>query len=242
MKADPSEQLLLLQVQELDTKLDQLQHSINVLPQHALIEAIDLQLPTLRADLSGFETESSQLKKSAERIDVDVEQVRARVTRDEKALASGSLGAKELEAMQHEMASLGRRQKELEDEELEVLQQLEDLQARVAGVSKKLTDLESEREALVAARDSEIARLSAEGDQVRGEREAVSKGVSADVLKFYEKVRLDHSGVGAAALRGGACEGCQLQIPPSERNRLMALPAEALPRCEECGRILIRVT
>ena len=121
MKADPSEQLLLLQVQELDTKLDQLQHSINVLPQHALIEAIDLQLPTLRAELSGFETETSQLKKSAERIDVDVEQVRARVTRDEKALASGSLGAKELEAMEQEMASLGRRQKELEDEEPEVL-------------------------------------------------------------------------------------------------------------------------
>ncbi len=241
MKADPSEQLLLLQLQEFDTKLDQLQHAINVLPQHALIEAMDTKSPGLKTELLGIEVEAAQVRKAAERIDVDVEQVRSRVTRDEAALASGALGAKELAAMQHELTSLGRRQNELEEEELEVLQQLEDLEARVIGISAELTSLENQRADLVMARDVEIARLQGEREQIRIQRESVAAGVSPGVLKYYEKARLDHSGVGAAALRGGACEGCQLQIPPSERNRVLALPADALPSCEECGRILIRV-
>jgi predicted nucleic acid-binding Zn-ribbon protein len=242
MKADPSEQLLLLQVQEFDTKLDQLQHGINVLPQHALIEAIDTKSPGLKSELQALEVEAGQVRKAAERIDVDVEQVRSRVSRDEAALASGALGAKELEAMQHELTSLGRRQNELEEEELEVLQQLEDLQARVTAISAELASLERQRAVLVTARDVEIARYQGESEQIRIQREALAAGVSPEVLTYYEKVRLGHSGVGAAALRGGACEGCQLQIPPSERNRVMGLPADALPSCEECGRILIRVS
>ena len=241
MKAEPSEQLLLLQVQELDTRLDQLQHSINVLPQHAFIEAINLEAPTLRSQLSSLEAEVAQARKAAERIDVDVEQVRARVQRDEAALASGALGAKELEAMQHELISLGRRQNELEEEELELLQQLEDLQGGVNRVSGELDRLAKERESHEQARDEAVAKFHAEGEQVRAQRESLAVGLPSDVLGFYEKIRKEHSGVGAAALRGGACEGCQLQIPPSERNRLQALPPDSLPRCEECGRLLIRV-
>lgn len=241
MKAAPSEQVLLLQVQEFDTKLDQLQHSINVVPEHKLIEAIDSEVPGLRAQLVVLEGEARQLKKSAERIDVDVEQVRARVTRDQAALASGSLGAKELTAMQHELVSLGRRQNELEEEELSVLQLLEEVQTRVSGVTSELARCLDEKATHEKSRDGQVSGFSAQAGAVKAEREILARRVSVEVLKFYEKVRVEHSGVGAAALRGGSCQGCQLQIPPSERNRLAALPADSLPRCEECGRILIRV-
>lgn len=241
MKADPAQQAALLELQLLDTKADQIQHSVNSLPQHKLLEAIDDALPRQQAQLTALEAEVAASKKAAERIDVDVEQVRSRVSRDEAALVSGALGAKELEAIQHELVSLARRQNELEEEELVVLQQIEDLETQMKGVQNEIDSLRSQQTAHLKARDEAMAELRVVAEDVQSQRVGVVAGIDADLVTLYEKVRREHGGIGAAALRGGSCEGCQLQITPSERARIQALPADELPRCEECGRLLIRV-
>ena len=241
MKADPAQQLLLLDVQTCDIKLSQIQHSIAALPEHAQIAELESREPGIRTELAGVETEAGGLKQGAERVDVDVEQVRARVSKDEAAIASGALGAKELEAMQHELVSLARRQKELEDEELEILQGLEDVQTKVKGLQGELDEIAVVKAGLVASRDAKVGEFQAQMRVVEAERANFAAGLDGELLKFYEKVRADHGGVGAAALRGGACEGCQLQLPPSERARVQGLPADDVARCDECGRILVRV-
>ena len=241
MKADPTQQLLLLDVQTCDIKLSQIQHSIAALSEHAQIAELEGREPGLRAELASVETEARGLKQGAERVDVDVEQVRARVSKDEAAIASGALGAKELEAMQHELVSLARRQKELEDEELEILQGLEDVQTKVKGLQGELDEIAVVKAGLVASRDAKVGEFQAQMRVVEAERANFAAGLDGELLKFYEKVRADHGGVGAAALRGGACEGCQLQLPPSERARVQGLPADDVARCDECGRILVRV-
>jgi len=241
VKADPTQQLLLLDVQTCDIKLSQIQHSIAALPEHAQIADLEGREPGIRAELASVEAEARGLKQGAERVDVDVEQVRARVAKDEAAIASGALGAKELEAMQHELVSLARRQKELEDEELEILQGLEDVQTKVKGLQGELDEIAAVKAGLVASRDAKVAEFQAQMRAVEAERANFAAGLDGELLKFYEKVRADHGGVGAAALRGVACEGCQLQLPPSERARVQGLPADDVARCDECGRILVRV-
>jgi predicted nucleic acid-binding Zn-ribbon protein len=241
VKADPAQQVLLLDVQACDIKLSQLRHAMDSLPEHAAIAALDGEEPSLRAELASTEAEAGQLKQAAERVDVDVEQVRARVAKDEAAIASGALGAKELEAMQHELVSLARRQKELEDEELEILQGLEDLQAKAKRFEAERSEIAGKRAGLVASRDAAIAEFKSQMAVIESERADFASRLDGELLKFYEKVRADHGGVGAAALRGGSCEGCQLQLPPSERTRVQGLPVDEVPRCDECGRILVRV-
>jgi hypothetical protein len=46
--------------------------------------------------------------------------------------------------------------------------------------------------------------------------------------------------VGAAALHRGRCQGCQLTLTPADINRIRAEAADAVVRCEECRRILVR--
>ena len=48
-------------------------------------------------------------------------------------------------------------------------------------------------------------------------------------------------GVGAAALVGNKCNGCNLAINAVEMERIKSLSKDELLRCEECRRILVRV-
>ena len=61
----------------------------------------------------------------------------------------------------------------------------------------------------------------------------------AELLALYDKLRAQH-GVGAAALRGGRCEGCHLSLNTVGLARIRAAPPDEVLRCEECRRILIR--
>jgi predicted nucleic acid-binding Zn-ribbon protein len=59
-------------------------------------------------------------------------------------------------------------------------------------------------------------------------------------VQLYEKVRAASSGVGAAALRRGQCEGCHLQLNTTDLNRIREADPDEVLRCEECRRILVR--
>ena len=73
-----------------------------------------------------------------------------------------------------------------------------------------------------------------------GQRREAVEGVPADLLALYEKLREQKSGVGAAALRARRCGGCSLELDRSELADIAKQPSDAVTRCEECGRILVR--
>ncbi len=62
----------------------------------------------------------------------------------------------------------------------------------------------------------------------------------ADLIELYERLRAQHGGVGAAALRRGSCEGCHLSLNTVDLNAIRAAAPDDIVRCEECRRILVR--
>ena len=61
----------------------------------------------------------------------------------------------------------------------------------------------------------------------------------AELLALYDKIRVS-SGVGAAMLRRGRCEGCHLSLNTVDLRAIRDAPADEVLRCEECRRILVR--
>ncbi|GMA34099.1 zinc ribbon domain-containing protein [Demequina litorisediminis] len=59
-------------------------------------------------------------------------------------------------------------------------------------------------------------------------------------MALYEKLRDQHGGVGAAALRGSQCLGCHMTLNPADLRTIASAAPDAVVRCEECGRILVR--
>jgi predicted nucleic acid-binding Zn-ribbon protein len=241
VKAAPDDQLRLLDLQALDSALDRLSHRRRTLSELAEVESLQARLTRLGDDAVLLETEDSDLGREQSKIDADVDQVRTRMQRDQQRLDAGQVGSpRELENLQSEIESLHRRQSELEDVELEVMEKREVVQGRLDELRR-----EREQAALTLAeteqrRDTTWAEIDAETDKTATQRAELAATLPSELLDLYEKVRSSSAGVGGAALRRGQCEGCHLQLNTTDLNRIRDADPDEVLRCEECRRILVR--
>ena len=78
MSAEPAVQLRLLDLQALDSRLDQIEHRRRSLPALATIAEVEAKLAALRDRIVASETEVSDLERALAKAESDVEQVRTR--------------------------------------------------------------------------------------------------------------------------------------------------------------------
>ncbi|MDQ7903198.1 C4-type zinc ribbon domain-containing protein [Phytohabitans sp. ZYX-F-186] len=240
MKADPEAQRRLLDLQAIDTALAQLAHRRRTLPELTELETLARQLSALEDERVRAQVAVDDLDRDIARIERDVEQVRGRKDKDQARLDTGRGPARELEALQHELVSLARRQSELEDSELELMEQRETAQGALDGVLGQQTAAREAREAAEARRDQALAEVAKEEEFRASARQPLAADLPADLVALYDKVREASGGLGAALLKGGRCGGCRLELSGSERARIKAAPPDEVVRCEECRRIMVR--
>ncbi len=162
-----------------------------------------------------------------------------RSARDQARLAAGQGGHKELESLQHEVATLARRQGVLEDVELEIMERHEVLTATVERVRAERDGLQRQVEEVTDRRDAALAALDDETLRLERERVGMVAGLDAALLALYEKIRTG-GGSAAAMLRQRRCEGCRMELNPQDIQRIRAAADDEVVRCEECGGILVR--
>lgn len=241
MKASPSDQLQILDIQRMDFHVAMLRNKVATLPEIAQLNTTNSRLTVIRDLQVAAQTQISDIKIELSRSESDVEQVVTRLERDEKRLADGSTSAKDLEKLQHEVQTLITRRSELEEVELEIMMRIEGITARLnelkaeeAGLITKSSEIEELKKTATQAIDGEIASTVAE-------RLSTVTNVDKTLLELYEKIRTS-GGTGAAAMREGKCDGCHLSINGVELNRLKTLAEDEVVRCEECRCILVRGT
>ncbi len=241
MKAAPADQLRLLDLQAVDLTLDQLAHRRRTLPEHAEIERTEKLLPTLRDAVTRVEMTLGDLDRQITRLEVDIDQVRQRAARDKERMDSGAVTAsRELESLQHEVASLARRQSELEDSELELLELREAAEAEHRAAAGALAEATAGLAELSARREVAEADVDAQVTARTGERAPLASPLPADLLALYERIRTNGGGIGAAALRARRCGGCRIELSGTDLEAARKAEEDEVLRCEECGRILVR--
>ncbi|MFE0646628.1 zinc ribbon domain-containing protein [Streptomyces sp. NPDC058877] len=241
MNAAPADQIRLLDVQALDVRLQQLAHKRKALPEHAEIESLTKDLSQLRDLLVAAQTEESDCGREQTKAEQDVDQVRQRAARDQQRLDSGSVSSpKDLENLQREIVSLAKRQGDLEEVVLEVMERREAVQERLAELTERVSAVQAKADDAAVRRDAAQAELDVEAASVAKERELVAASVPADLIKLYEKLREQQGGVGAARLYQRKCEGCHIELNITELNEVRAAAKDAVVRCENCRRILVR--
>jgi predicted nucleic acid-binding Zn-ribbon protein len=242
LKADTSRQWRLLDLQALDTRLDQIAHRRATLPELGELGTLDAELSAVNDDLVRAQTALTDVQREITKADTDVQLVRERSIRNQARMDAGQGTAKDMQALQHEVDSLARRQAALEDIELEVMERAEGLAADVSRLQDASAEMNVRADGLKAVRDKNVAELDAEVEQIGRSRADVVAGVGDDLLALYEKIRASSDGIGAAVLRKRRCEGCNLELNQGEINRFAAAAEDEVLRCEECRRILIRTS
>ncbi|WP_407555817.1 C4-type zinc ribbon domain-containing protein [Streptomyces sp. Pv4-95] len=241
MNAAPADQIRLLEVQALDVRLSQLAHKRKNLPELAELQALEADLVQQRDLLVAAQTEESDTAREQTKAEQDVDQVRQRAARDQKRLDSGAVTSpKDLENLQRELVSLAKRQGDLEDVVLEVMERREAAQERAAELTGRVESIQAKADDAGARRDAAYTEIDAERGTVTKERELTVADIPADLLKLYDKIRAKEGGVGAARLFQRRCEGCRLELNITEVNDVRAAPADEVLRCENCHRILVR--
>jgi predicted nucleic acid-binding Zn-ribbon protein len=241
VKASPEAQRRLLELAEIDAELTRLEHRRRSLPEHEQISTLEQRDRELRDQLAALEAKAGDLKREQAKAEADVEQVRTRIDRDRARLDAGQVSSpKELENLQSEVESLHRRQSDLEEIVLDVMERQEGTEAQQEAAVAERGGIATDLGAVTARRDAELAEIGEQAGKATDRRTAVVADEPADLINLYERLRVQHSGVGAAALRRGRCEGCHLSLNTVDLNAIRAAAPDEVLRCEECRRILVR--
>ena len=239
MKAAPSDQLQILDIQRMDFAVATLQNKVAALPEIAELLGITQRLVVVRDLAIAAQTQISDIKRELLRSEADVEQVVTRLERDEKRLTDGNANPKELEKLQHEIQSLSARRSELEEVELEIMLRIDSIEERLAELRAEEATLSSTSEEIQGRKAGASEKIESEITSLKEERKAIVSTVDESLLVLYEKIR-SKDGTGAAAMREGRCDGCHLPINSVEISRIKGLPTDEVVRCEECRCILVR--
>jgi predicted nucleic acid-binding Zn-ribbon protein len=240
MKASPSDQQAILEVQNLDDQLASLAQREATLPESIALNAVVIKRNNVRDLRIAAETERTDVKRELARAEGDVEQIVTRIQRDEARLNSGTGTPKELEQTQHELVTLGQRRAELEEVELTIMVQVEGITNRINELTTEEAKLAEEIADLEIKKENALTIIINERTAVSEKRAAIAAPIAQDLKDLYAKLAADNNGNGAALLVGNECKGCHLTINTTEVQRISTLPAEEVVRCEQCRCILVR--
>ncbi|AUI63721.1 zinc ribbon domain-containing protein [Amycolatopsis sp. BJA-103] len=239
MKADPAVQRQLLELAKVDAELSRTAHRRRTLPEIAEIDAGEKTVRDRRDALVSVQTAASDLDREIARQEKEIESVRARGDRDRKLLESGSVAAKQMTDIEHELNSLNRRQSALEDDLLELMERREALDLDAQRTSAEVAKAENEVAEAVRRRDENFTDFDTTKARRDEDRAKLLPRFPEDLLKLYERVRA-HKGIGASLLRARRCGACQLDIDRREIAEIKAAPEDNVIQCENCGAILVR--
>ena len=230
----------LLEVQEHDTHLDQLRHRRATLEERTIVERARSDVERASALTADLDQRRQELRREQRRLEDEVAAYEDKASGADSALYGGSVtNPRELQALQDEVSSLRRRIRQLEDRVIELMEQLEPLDAEGERLSTERADADQRLTTGTAALRTAEAEIDGELERVLASREKAAAMVPEPLLAEYEQLRSRLRGVGVSRLTNGQCGGCHLRLSAVELDRIRKGSPDAIVHCEECGRLLV---
>jgi uncharacterized protein len=231
----------LLGLQDVDTAIEQRRHRRANLPERTKVAALDrdaARIEVAGAEVSAVRDEVAGRQAALEAELAATEQRAASVNR---RLYGGEVRAsRELQALSADADALKARASHLEDQVLELMEEREPSEARLAELASELAGVTARRQEAAASLAQAEAAVDAELEDLGGRRAELAELLPEDLRATYDRLRARLGGVAVARLVGNHCDGCHLALPAVELDRIRHLPATELITCEQCGRILVR--
>jgi uncharacterized protein len=240
MKAEVIQQRSLLELAQLDAELSRVDHRAKHLPEQQQVEEAQSAHREANDRLAAVQIALEDLDAQVAKFESEIDAVRQREDRDRSLLAAGTVDAKQLTELQHELGTLERRQSSLEDSLLEVMERREELQSQQAGELAEIDELQTKLTDAQRACDEVRTEIDQLRHQANSRRDELVDELDADLVALYERQR-SHGGPGAGLLQGRRCGACRIEIDRGELARISAAADDEVLRCPECGAILLRV-
>lgn len=241
-EAAPNRFVALADVQDLDVRLSQIEHRVEHLPERDARAEIVVQMAALSRHSATLDAQINDLARQQRRREDEVSAIEAKRAHNSERLYDSHLTSpKEAEALEAERDALERRQIEIEDLILELMEQIEPL----ATDRSDLADREAEAKRRLSETDAHIAQSEAdaraERDEVLGIRTGLVASTPAELIDLYEQRRVAARGAPAVGrLIGTTCNACHLEISAVDADRIGRMDADEPADCPQCGVLLVR--
>ena len=224
---------------EADRWIDRVTSQRSHLPEMAELVSVEDELRALLKALNEAQAAQAPVRTAYEDAEREAARLRTRAQSLDATLAASTANARELAALQHEVAHVRELLEQAEDLELEYLLAVEPLDDIVRVVKERAQPTVARRSELQAVIADLQATLDDELVALRAGRVARAAAIAPALRAAYDAALVRVGTSGAAQVDAGRCDGCRIALSPLDLDRWKAHPAETFMPCPECGRLLL---
>ena len=225
------EQLLILQDRQ--QKIRQIQTEIRSLPLQR--QNLDGQLASSAAALAALKSKAQHLEMDRKKLELDAGTRQESISRL-RTQQYQTRKNDEFRAMGNEIERYEKEIRQIEDQELDLMEQAEKLKVELTVEEKKAA---SSRESIgrqMADLEEKGKALESRLQDLTGERAELASKIDEDVLARFERLFASKGDAAIVALEHEVCTGCHMKVTTQTAHRVRN--GKEIVSCEQCGRIL----
>lgn len=226
----------LYELQDIDLKLLQSQKRLQQIEQqladNAAVQAAQRKVNQAEETLKPLQVQLKDLE-------LQLKSTRSKRQTTEDRLYSGSVSnPKELQDMQQEIASLNKRDNDLEDKMLELMMEIEDATTTLDTATSRLEQVVADNTAENADLVNERQELQQSVSDLRDKRDKKAATIKEDALAIYNAMRPKTGNRPMAKLTSeNSCSMCGVQQNMMATKEIKR--GDSLVKCNNCNRILV---
>jgi len=224
----------LIELQEIDLKLDKLNEERGDLPRK--VNNLENMIKSKKEQFEDQKHQIIQLKVDEKNDELELNSNKEKLKKYEAQLYQVKTN-KEYDAISSETENVKSVIDTIETRILETEEKIEALTASNEKIKHEITEHESEFKEHYTALQEKINSSAEEENLLRQERQIAEKKLTNQQIKSYERIRSAKRGIAVSSCNGGVCSGCFSFIPPQKVVEIRNM--KKLYYCESCGRILV---
>jgi hypothetical protein len=223
----------LVALQDIDQKIISLKKQITEIPSKT--QTYREEFRQMEEAHQGRLALHNELAKKRRVRESDVEMMRTRLSRLKDQLMTVKTN-KEYTAMLHEIQTAEEQIRIAEDGILDVMEQMELMEGKLAQEQKDLKARQSELEEQIRLAQEAVPLLEAEVAKLSAEKIALEERIGNELLARYRRIAEARKGIALAEAKDELCSACHVRIRPQVFADL--LHTGEIHVCDSCSRIL----
>jgi predicted nucleic acid-binding Zn-ribbon protein len=234
-----SETEALRALMDADRWIDRVSSQRSHLPESNELGEVEGEMRSLLKALQEAQAAQTPVRTAYEDSAAEADRLQKRVEDLEKTLGTSTANSRELTALHTELDHVRELLSRVEDRELDLLMQVEPLDAMVQAIKSRAQPVVARRSELQATIADLQSSLDEELVALRAARQERSSAVSGELLARYDSALVRAGACGAALVDAGRCDGCRIALSPLDFDRWKGLAPGTFMDCPECGRLLL---
>ncbi|MCA9952133.1 MAG: hypothetical protein KDE48_20925 [Anaerolineales bacterium] len=224
---------LLYQLQQTDTEIREkkarLAEVMALQKETAVLKSARLRAENATAELHSWQTALTDLN-------LELGSINNKAKSSNNRLYSGKVtNPKELTDLQKEIAALGRRSEELEEEVLEAMIMVEEGEAEQETAAAELKTVEAKWQKDQTRLHAEQNELALRLRDLLIARKGQVEPIDPKMMAEYDNMKRRKNGLAVVSIKLGRCQGCHLSVSSHKINQVAQ---GEMVYCGGCGRLL----